>query len=95
MSLSGTIAKFFPEKGFGFIRPSDGGQDVFVHMNDNGGADVFENVAEGDDVIYAVEWDEWYGKWKATKVWIVLPEIIVPASTTRRTTTRNTKRRRR
>ena len=94
MSLSGTIAKFFPEKGFGFITPSDGGQDLFVHVNDNGGADVFANVAEGDDVIYDVEWDEWYGKCKATKVWIVLPEIIVPASTTRRTTTTNNKRRR-
>mmetsp|Transcript_105338 Transcript_105338/g.278206 ORF Transcript_105338/g.278206 Transcript_105338/m.278206 type:complete len:108 (+) Transcript_105338:97-420(+) len=61
---SGKIKKFFEDKGFGFITPDDGGDDVFVHRKVNG-QDRTAYLEEGDAVTYEVEWDDRKGKYSA------------------------------
>lgn len=43
--------KFFHEKGYGFIKPSDGSEDIFVHISGIIGGGKLE---EGDEVSYDI-----------------------------------------
>lgn len=52
--MRGTVKWFSSEKGYGFITPEDGGNDVFVHfsaINSTG----FRTLNEGDQVEFDVE----------------------------------------
>ena len=51
---TGTVKWFNEAKGFGFIAPSDGGADVFLHFSAIEGTG-FKTVAEGQPVTYEVE----------------------------------------
>ena len=51
---TGTVKWFNESKGFGFISPSNGGEDVFVHFRSIVG-DGFKTLAEGQTVSYEVE----------------------------------------
>ena len=47
---SGTVKFFNESKGFGFITPSNGGKEVFVHVTG-----LIDQIREGDSVTYDVE----------------------------------------
>ena len=60
----GTIKWFNEQKGFGFIQPDDGGNDVFVHISAVERAGM-RGLAEGQKVSYEMETDKRSGKQSA------------------------------
>lgn len=46
----GTVKFFNGTKGFGFITPADGGQDIFVHVSG-----LYDEIRENDKVSYEVQ----------------------------------------
>ena len=53
----GTVKWFNKEKGYGFIRPNNGGKDIFVHINDVR-ASGYETLYEKDFVEYDIKEDD-------------------------------------
>jgi cold shock protein len=47
----GTVKWFSDEKGYGFITPDEGGEDLFVHHTGISGSG-YKNLEEGQKVIY-------------------------------------------
>ena len=46
----GTVKFFNETKGFGFITPSNGGQDIFVHVSG-----LNDEIRENDKVVFEVQ----------------------------------------
>lgn len=53
---TGTVKWFNTQKGYGFIEPSDGGNDVFVHMSALERAGL-SSLKEGQKVNYEIARD--------------------------------------
>jgi cold shock protein len=60
----GTVKWFNPQKGFGFIQPDDGGNDVFVHISAVERAGL-GSLSEGQKVSFELERDRKSGKMSA------------------------------
>jgi CspA family cold shock protein len=58
---TGTVKWFNGQKGFGFIQPDDGGNDVFVHISAVERAGL-SSLAEGQKVSYESKVDPKRGK---------------------------------
>merc|ERR1711939_635354 len=59
------IACKWHDRGFGFIKPNDGGEDVFCHVS---GLQSGNCLREGDEVEFEVAWDERQNKYRAIEV---------------------------
>jgi CspA family cold shock protein len=61
MMSIGTVKWFNGQKGFGFIQPEDGGNDVFVHISAVERAGM-HSLSEGQKVSFEVRADRRTGK---------------------------------
>ena len=67
---TGTVKWFNGQKGFGFIQPNDGGNDVFVHISAVERAGL-SGLAEGQKVSFEVQADKMRGKVSAENLSLV------------------------
>jgi cold shock protein len=58
---SGTVKWFNSTKGFGFIQPDSGGQDVFVHVSAVERAGL-SNLVDGQKINFEIDQDRKTGK---------------------------------
>jgi CspA family cold shock protein len=57
MAMGGTVKFFNGERGYGFIKPDDGGRDVFVHITALERAGL-KSLTEGQHISFDVEPDK-------------------------------------
>lgn len=67
---TGTVKWFNSQKGFGFIQPNDGGNDVFVHISAVERAGL-SGLAEGQKVSFEAKTDKMRGKTSAENLSLI------------------------
>lgn len=67
MTTTGTVKWFNEQKGFGFIAPTAGGEDVFVHMSAVQKSGM-RGLREGQKVSFDLEIDPRKGKQNAVNL---------------------------
>jgi CspA family cold shock protein len=53
-SVNGVVKWFNEDKGFGFLTPSEGGKDVFVHFRSID-SEGYKTLSEGQNVSFIVD----------------------------------------
>src|SRR3954451_22750653 len=71
IAMTGTVKFFNGERGYGFIKPDDGGRDVFVHITAVERAGL-KDLAEGQRITFEVEPDK-KGKGPKAVDLVILP----------------------
>lgn len=64
---TGTVKWFNDQKGYGFIQPDEGGNDVFVHISAVEKAGI-NGLTEGQKVSFDLQRDEKKGKDSAANI---------------------------
>jgi CspA family cold shock protein len=64
---TGTVKFFNAERGYGFIQPEDGSNDVFVHATALEAAGI-RTLTDGQKVTFDITMDERKGKTSASNV---------------------------
>jgi cold shock protein len=72
---TGAVVTYFEEKGFGFLRPDNGGRDVFFHISRLNEGEA-SDLVPGARVVYELGMDR-TGKMAASSV-----RVVPPAATT-------------
>ena len=75
MASTGTVVRFDRRRGYGFVQPDDGGEDVFVHQN-NINMEGFRFLQVGERVTYELEVGE--KGMKAVSVALLEPRVVRP-----------------
>ncbi len=75
MAATGTVVRFDRRRGYGFVQPDDGGEDVFVHQN-NINMEGFRFLQVGERVTYELEVGE--KGMKAVSVALLEPRAVRP-----------------
>ena len=65
--ITGTVKWFNSEKGFGFIQPENGGNDVFVHISAVEGAGM-KTLQEGQKITFELHTDPKKGRVSAANL---------------------------
>ncbi len=66
-TLYGTVKFFNNESGYGFIKPDDGGNDVFVHVNSLKSSDL-SSLEKDQPISYELEENRRNGKMQACNI---------------------------
>src|SRR3954469_3343966 len=72
---SGVVVRFDSRRGYGFVQPDDGGEDVFAHQN-NINMEGFRFLQVGERVSYELEVGE--KGMKAVSVALLEPRVVRP-----------------
>jgi CspA family cold shock protein len=71
---SGAVVTYFEAKGFGFLRPDDGGRDIFFHVS-RLAEGLATDLRPGTRVLYELGMDR-TGKMAASSIRIAPPETV-------------------